>query len=66
MLLLIIFGLLSSVNPIQSLTIYEEIREVVEGFKALMPTGSPVLGIPPLAPYQNEFVELTYEDPSIR
>lgn len=64
MLVLIILALLS-VNLIDSLTINEEIREAIEGFKALMPTGSPELGIPPLAPYQNDFLELSYENTSI-
>lgn len=65
MLLLIIFGILSG-NSIQALTVNEEIREAIESFKALMPTGSESLGFPPLAPYQNDFVELSYENQSIR
>ncbi|KAL5281734.1 hypothetical protein ACFFRR_005215 [Megaselia abdita] len=65
MLLFIIFGLLS-VSSIQALTINEEIREAIESFKALMPSGSESLGFPPLAPYQNEFLEFSYDNTSIR
>lgn len=65
MLRSIIFCLLS-LNSIRALTIDEEIREAVEGFKALMTKGSSALGLPPLAPYQNDFLELTIENTSIK